>query len=157
MEDLIVMFFATFFIYFLFAGLIILWFIDGKIKKAQVIHAIFASLVALIIAILIKHFFPTPRPFIINGEDIDVFMRPDNAAFPSQHTIVAFAIAVTIFLHDRKVGWWFLISALVIGAARVIANVHYPVDIIGGAFLGTIVSVIVEKVHFMDLVRKLHT
>ncbi len=36
-EDITVEFFATFFIYFLFAGLIALWFIDGKIKKEQVI------------------------------------------------------------------------------------------------------------------------
>jgi undecaprenyl-diphosphatase len=51
-------------------------------------------------------------------------------------------------MHDRKVGWGFLVSALAIGVARIIANVHYPMDIVGGAFLGTIVAVVIEKVHF---------
>lgn len=148
MQDLIVMFLASFLIYFLFLGLIVLWFIDGKIKKEQVIHALFACLFAWIIATLIKHFFPTIRPFVINGGDIGVIIPPTDGAFPSEHTVIAFALAVSVFLHDRRVGWVFLISALTVGIARVIANVHYPIDIVGGAFLGTIIAVIVEKVHF---------
>lgn len=141
-------FFATFFIWFLFAGLLILWLIDGKIKREQVIHALTACLIAWTIAFLIKRLFPTTRPFLINGGEIDVLMRPIDGAFPSEHTTLAFALAVTIFMHDRKVGWWFSVSAGVIGIARVLANVHYLIDIVGGAFLGTIVAVIIEKVHF---------
>jgi len=155
MEDLIVMFFASFFIYLLFAGLIVLWFIDGKIKKEQVVHALFAAFVAWAISALIKILFPTLRPFMVNGGEIDVLIRPLDGAFPSGHTAESFALAVTVFMHDRRVGWGFLIAALAIGIARVVANVHYPVDILGGAFLGTIVAVVVEKIHFLDLVSRL--
>ncbi len=154
MEDLIIIYFASFFIYFLFLGLIVLWFIDGKIKKEQVIHALFACFFAWAIAALIKHFFPTVRPFITNGREIDVFIRPTDGAFPSEHTTLAFALAVTVFVHDRKIGWFFLIGALTVGIARVLANVHYPIDIVGGAFLGTLVAVIVEKLHFLDLINR---
>ncbi|HKC05174.1 MAG TPA: phosphatase PAP2 family protein [Patescibacteria group bacterium] len=154
MNDLIIMFFASFLIYFLFLGLIVLWFIDGKIEKEQVVHALFACLFAWTIAFLIKHFFPTLRPFMVNGKGIDVLLRPTDGAFPSEHTTLAFALATTIFMHDRKVGWLFLIGALVVGVARVFANVHYPVDILGGAFLGTMIAVIVEKIHFLDLFKK---
>lgn len=154
MEDLIVEFFASFFIYFLFAGLIVLWFIDGKIKKEQVVHALFAAFTAWLITALIKHFFPTLRPFMVNGKETDVLIKPLDGAFPSGHSAEAFALAVTVFMHDRKFGWWFLASALIIGVARVLANVHYPIDIVGGAFVGTIVAVVVEKQHFLDLVNK---
>jgi undecaprenyl-diphosphatase len=152
--EILVTFLATFLIYLLFLGLIILWFIDGKIKKEQVIHALFACLFAWLVAALIKHFFPTLRPFIINGKDVGVIIPPQDGAFPSEHTVVAFALAVTIFFHDRRCGWFFLVAALVIGIARIIANVHYPIDIVGGAFLGTIMAVIVEKIHFMKLFGK---
>jgi len=128
-----------------------LWFIDGKIKKAQVKHALFACVVACIVAIAIKYFFPTIRPFMMGGGNANVLIPPTDGGFPSEHTIIAFALAVTIFLHDRRVGWWFLISALFVGVARIIANVHYPIDIVGGAFLGTIIAVIVEKVHFRKI------
>lgn len=150
-------FFATFFIWFLFVGLGILWVIDGKIKKEQVIHALFACLFAWTIAFLIKHFFPTFRPFVINGGSVDVFLRPTDGAFPSEHTTLAFALAVTVFMHDRKVGWFFLASALAIGIARVLANVHYPIDIVGGALLGTLVAVVVEKIHLFRLITRRRT
>lgn len=152
-EDVIIGFLADFLIYFLFMGLLVLWVIDGKIKKEQVVHALFACFFSYIIAALIKHFFPTVRPYILNHQATDVFVTPDGGAFPSEHTIVTFALSVTIFLHDRRVGWWFLAGSLLVGIARVLANVHYPIDIVGGAFLGTIVAVIVERLHFLDLVN----
>ncbi len=152
-EDIVIQFFASFLIWLLFAGLVVLWFIDGKIKKEQVIHALFASLVAWIAAIVIKHFFPTLRPFMLNGHDVDVFVVPTNGSFPSEHMTWAFAISVTVFLHDRKVGWYFLGAALAIGLARILANVHYPIDILGGAFIGTLAAVIVEKTHLFKLFK----
>ena len=153
-EDITVEFFATFFIWFLYAGLIVLWFIDGRIKREQVIHAILAGLTAWIITLLIKHFFPTIRPFIRNGGGVDVLFKPTDGGFPSAHTALAFCLAVTVFMHDRRVGWFYLAGALVIGVARVLANVHYPVDILGGALIGTLVAVIVERLHFFDLVNR---
>jgi undecaprenyl-diphosphatase len=154
LEDITIEFFATFFIYFLFAGLVVLWFIDGKIKKEQVFHALLACLYTVIIVSLIKYFFPTLRPFMVNGREVEVLFKPLDGAFPSGHTAQAFALAVTIFMHDRKVGWFFLIGALLIGIARVLANVHYPVDILGGALIGTLVAVVVEKFHLFKLLRK---
>lgn len=155
MEDITVEFFATFFIWLLYMGLIVLWFIDGRIKKEQVIHALLASLVAWLITLLVKHFFPTIRPFVRNGGEVDVLIRPTSAAFPSTHAALAFSLAVTIFMHDKKVGWFYLIGALLIGMARVLANVHYPIDIFGGALIGTLVAVVVEKMHFAKLTKKL--
>lgn len=155
MDNFVIEFFASFFIWFLYLGLVLLWFIDGKIKKEQVIHALVASGIAWLIAFFIKQYFPTVRPFITNGREIDVLMRPTDGAFPSEHTTLAFALAVTVYMHDRKVGWVFLISALIVGAARVLANVHYPIDILGGAFLGTLVAVIIEKIHFLQLINRL--
>lgn len=157
-EDVLIGFCASILIWFLFAGLIILWFIDGKIKKEQVIHALFASFIAWVIGVTLKHFFPTTRPYMTNGFETDVLIPPINGSFPSEHMTWAFAISVTVFMHDRRVGWYFLAIAIFIGIARVLANVHYPVDIIGGAFLGTLSAVLVEKIHLFnflnDLIKK---
>jgi undecaprenyl-diphosphatase len=154
LEDITVEFFATFLIWFLYAGLLVLWFIDGRIKKEQVIHALLAGLFAWLLTLLIKHIFPTIRPFIKNGGEVDVLFKPTDSAFPSAHTAMAFSLAVTVFMHNRKVGWYYLGGALLIGIARVLANVHYPVDILGGALIGTLVAVIAEKVHVFKLLQK---
>ncbi|MFI5240865.1 MAG: phosphatase PAP2 family protein [Microgenomates group bacterium] len=153
MPNVLITFLASFLIYILFAGLFILWFIDGKIKKEQVIHALFACVGAWLIAALIKEVYPTVRPFLVNGSDILTMTIPKDGAFPSEHTTLAFALAVTVFMHDRRVGWIFLISAFLVGVARVLANVHYPIDIIGGALLGTLVAIVVEKTHLFQLLR----
>ncbi len=145
------MFLASVLIWILFAGLIVLWFIDGKIKKEQVIHALLASTSAWLIAFFIKVFFPTIRPFLTDGQPVLTLTVPHDAAFPSQHTALAFAVAVTIFMHDRKVGSLFLIGAFAVGISRVMANVHYPIDIMGGALIGTITAVIFERVHLRKL------
>jgi undecaprenyl-diphosphatase len=154
LEDITVEFFATFLIWFLYAGLLVLWFIDGRIKKEQVVHALLASLAAWLIALLIKHFFPTIRPFVRNGGGVDVLFKPTDGAFPSAHTALAFSLAVTVFMHDRKVGWFYLGGALLIGIARVLANVHYPIDILGGALIGTLVAVVAEKVHVFKFLQR---
>lgn len=157
MNKLIVEFLASFLIYFLFAGLMVLWFVDGKIKKEQVLHALFAAFVAWAITAIIKIIFPTLRPFQIDGLPPLTLTVPSDASFPSAHTAQAFSVAITVWLHDKKIGWMFLVTALVVGMARVLANVHYPIDIVGGAFLGTIVAVIMDKIHFIDLVNFLST
>lgn len=148
MSNLLVTFFASFLIYILFFGLFILWIIDGRIKKEQVIHALFAIIITWIISELIKSFFPTIRPFLLNGQNPLTITAPSDGAFPSSHTAQSFALAVTIFMHDKKYGSLYLICAILIGVTRVMANVHYPIDIFGGAFLGTLIAVIVEKFHF---------
>lgn len=151
---MLVTFFASVLIWILFAGLFVLWFIDGKIKKEQVLHALYASVSAWLIAFLVKVLFPTIRPFVQNGQEVMTITVPGDAAFPSQHTTLAFALAVTIFMHDKKYGWLYLLSALLIGVARVVANVHYPADIFGGALLGTLTAVVIEKRHMFNFFSK---
>ncbi len=155
MSKFVIEFFASFFIFTLFIGLIILWVIDGKIKKEQVVHALFSCAIAWFAAFIIKDLYPTLRPFVLDGRGVMTLTVPTDGAFPSQHTALAFAISVTIFMHDKKVGWFFLISALTIGVARVLANVHYPIDIVGGALIGTLVAVIIERIHLFDLLTGL--
>lgn len=58
-----VTFLASILIWLMFFGLIVLWIIDGKIKKETVIHAIFSMGIAWVVTELIKYFFPTLRPF----------------------------------------------------------------------------------------------
>ena len=150
MNNLVVEFLASFLIYFLFFGLAILWVVDGKIKKEQVLHALLATVIAWGITAIIKLMFPTLRPFKTDGLPPLTFTIPGDSSFPSGHSAEAFALAVTVWLHDRKVGWVFLGVALVVALARVWANVHYPIDIAVGALIGTTVALIVERTHLSN-------
>jgi len=153
-EKVIIEFFASYFLWLMFLGVFILWVYDGKIKKEQAVHALFAGTVAWIIAWIIKLVFPTIRPFQINGKDALVIIPLINGGFPSGHTATAFAIAVTIWKHDKKMGIIYILSAVLVGISRVLANVHYPVDIVAGGLLGILTSTLVQKIHFTNLFKK---
>ena len=148
MSEIVVTFLASFLIWFMFGGLFVLWITDGKIKREQVIHALVSFILAWVATEVIKGVFPTLRPFEVNGLPALTLTAKADGAFPSGHTASSFALAVTIFLHDRKVGTGFLAAAGLVGIARVLGNVHYPVDIVGGAVLGILIALTIEKVHF---------
>lgn len=145
--NFIITFLASFLIWFMFAGLLVLWVIDGKIKKEQVVHALIAAVSAWVIAQIIKEIFPTARPFELNNLTPLVLMPTNDSAFPSGHSALAFGMAVSLWLHDKKVGSLYVLSAFLIGLSRILANVHYPADILGGALLGSVVAIAIERVH----------
>lgn len=149
-----VTFLASILIWFMVFGLIVLWVVDGKIKRETVIHAVFSCFLAWAVSELIKYIFPTPRPFQATGGLPLTLTVPGDGAFPSTHTAVSFALAVTIVKHDKKVGILYLIMAGLVGVARIIAQVHYPIDIIGGAILGTIISRLTSGKHFVRLLNR---
>lgn len=105
--------------------------------REALIHALLSSLLAWVIAGFIKEIFPTPRPFPYDG----------TGSFPSGHAAAAFAFGVSAFMHDGPVGTLMLIGSFLIGLARVMGNVHYPVDIIGGAVLGALVAYLIFRSH----------
>ena len=136
----------------MFGGLLILWVIDGRIKKEQVLHALLAAGIAWGVAQIIKDLFPTVRPFELNGLIPLTLFPSSDGAFPSGHSAAAFALAATIWLTDKKVGSAFVVLALIVGVARVWGNVHYPVDILGGAILGVATAFLIEKAHLRKLI-----
>lgn len=155
MDEILITFVASFLIWFMFAGLVFLWVIDGRVTKEVVLHALLACITAWVIAEMIKTLFPTTRPFIMDGKLPLTLTIPFDAAFPSSHETISFALAATVWYHNKKIGAAFVITAILIGVGRVVANVHYPIDILGGAILGLIVATTVEKLHVFSLVKKL--
>ncbi len=150
---MVITFLASVLIWLMFFGLVVLWVIDGKIKKETVVHSIFACLVAYSITELIKTFIPMARPFQESGILPLTLTIPDDGTFPSSHSAVAFALAVTIIKHDKKVGILYLVMAGLVGIARIMAYVHYPLDIMSGALIGTIVSILTSSKHFVRLLK----
>ena len=76
-----------------------------------------------------------PRPF--TALEFSPLIEPvASFSFPSGHAAVFFAIGMLMLLFRRRWGAWFLVLAAVMGAARVFAGVHWPLDILGGAIIG---------------------
>ncbi|OGM08732.1 hypothetical protein A2Z67_00530 [Candidatus Woesebacteria bacterium RBG_13_36_22] len=154
MLNSIILFFASFWIWVMYIFLILIWFRGKKERKGQIIHAVIISFIAWGVAEMVKDILPTSlRPFQINGYPPLTLTIPFDSAFPSAHSTAAFGLAVAIFLHDKKIGFLYLLGALLVSLGRIFSNVHYPIDILGGAVLGAFMALITENIHFEKLLR----
>ena len=107
----------------------------------QLVLAIFLTLG--LVDLVLKPTVGRSRPFDAIEEVRVVGARPPTRSFPSGHAASAFAGAfVTTMMVRRGRGvLWAL--AVLIASSRIYIGVHYPIDVIAGAFVGLAVAVLV--------------
>ena len=153
--ELLIAFIASVLLWLMFGGLIILWIIDGRIKKVQALHAFISSMVAWTVSQMIKQIYPVPRPYHLSGRQLlTLTVDHYDGSFPSAHTAIAFAIAFAVFLHTRKLGYLFMISALLVALGRVLSNVHYLTDVLAGAVIGITAAYFLNRLQLYRLIGK---
>lgn len=108
-------------------------------------HMVAVAAGGWIVSQIIKRLVASPRPFLALSDVNQLLIHGNHDSFPSGHATFFFALGFALSFHSKKLGAPFLIGALFIGIARVIAGVHWPGDIVGGYVLGL---VIVLGVHY---------
>jgi|SRR3989344_1016641 len=101
---------------------------------------------------LTHSFYNRPRPFLVY--DIEHLFIENSSSFPSGHSLFFFALAGAIYHFNKKWGSFFLFLAFLIGIARIMAGVHYPSDVLVGAFIGFLVSYSIVRCIEKYYVRK---
>jgi len=96
-----------------------------------------AMVTAMALTDVLKAAFNLPRPFQVPS--LGIVARgeiPTNPGFPSGHTTNAFTVATMIW--SRYAAWRipFVLLAIATGVSMIILGLHFPSDVIGGAFLG---------------------
>jgi undecaprenyl-diphosphatase len=132
----LIIFGAKYFPFVLGGALLILWF---KGRHVLVFKACVALAIGIALAEVIKSFFYTPRPFVAESVNALFPMNADGS-FPSTHTTGLAAMATALLRKARVLGTILFAGALGVGVCRVLAYVHYPRDVLGGAFLGVAVG-----------------
>ncbi|ETB63563.1 TPA: phosphatase PAP2 family protein [Candidatus Nomurabacteria bacterium] len=94
---------------------------------------------------VLKSIFDTPRPFMVFEEVKPIFLHGGLDSFPSGHSTFMAALSLSVFYFNKKIGITFFIATLIIGISRIISGVHFPIDIIGGFFIGIIFTFIFEE------------
>jgi undecaprenyl-diphosphatase len=103
-----------------------------------VVAAGFSGLFALGVAQAMADLWDRVRPYDAHPGGAHLFVAPSSdPSFPSDHATAAFAIAVSIWLRNRRAGALALAMATAVMLSRVVVGVHYPSDVIGGAAVGT--------------------
>ena len=121
-------------------------------KKKEILRAFLTGTVAYLLGYGLKILIEAPRPIIALAykQDLSLQVIPlfneHGYAFPSGHVTFFFALTTSIFFFHKKAGYWFMACAIIIGIARVIAGVHFPIDILGGCVLGFLVAYFLKNV-----------
>jgi undecaprenyl-diphosphatase len=136
--DKLVIFFADIFPYIVILLAVIYLFFYKKDWKDFFIIFI-SSGFAWFVSYILKYLFHTSRPFDVFPQITSLFGET-GYAFPSGHATFFMALAVALFFSHKKVGYVFMFFALIIGIARIISGVHFPIDILGGFILGSLVA-----------------
>jgi undecaprenyl-diphosphatase len=148
--NLFINFLATYLIFF-FPCVGIYFFLKNK-NRGLILKMLVAFLLERILEFVIKTAYYTPRPYVTNHLPTYVTILPTDSSFPSGHTMLAFALSTIIFLHfkNKKLGVIAFLVAILVGLGRILANVHYPIDVISGLILGVTIGVICDKIKLYD-------
>ncbi|HEX9239871.1 MAG TPA: phosphatase PAP2 family protein [Candidatus Bathyarchaeia archaeon] len=109
---------------------------DSNEWNSSLILAV-AMVTAMSLTDVLKASFNLPRPFQMPS--LGIVARgeiPTNPGFPSGHTTNAFTVATVIW--SRYTAWRvpFVLLAIATGVSMITLGLHFPSDVIGGAFLG---------------------
>ena len=71
--------------------------------------------------------------------DVNTFWKKllKDCSFPSGHTTAGFSLAVILASHFPAYSFVMYSLAATIGVSRIYTGMHYPSDVLSGAFLGT--------------------
>lgn len=125
-------------------GIIFLFAHTTRFVGVMLIIAFITSLVAS--EYILKSIIEVPRPYLINTSIFQFLINngihpPTSSSFPSVHTATSFSSA-TIIAHYLKNGKWAYLPAVIISFSRIFLCLHYVSDIIGGAFIGVVMALL---------------
>jgi undecaprenyl-diphosphatase len=95
---------------------------------------------------VLKRSFRRRRPYVVESSIHFIAKPMKDASFPSGHTTAVFATFVSIALVVHWLAVPILLLACIVGWSRIYLGVHYPADVVVGAFIGGITAIIVHVV-----------
>ncbi|WP_322799239.1 phosphatase PAP2 family protein [Thermoflexus sp.] len=121
-----------------------MWLTGDPKRQAAVLRAILAVPLSGLILEAVNALYFRPRPFTDYEVNL-LFYHPSDSSFPSNAATVAWAIAVSLWTGDSRMGRIGMCLAAGISWARVYGGVHYPLDVVAGMLLGAAISLGLER------------
>ncbi len=107
---------------------------------AAVIWFAAGTLATIICGLLLKQVFTEARPCLqMHVPTVVACPGPSDYSFPSDHTLIAVALAAGLWIIDRRLGVVAIALALLEGFSRVYLGQHYPHDVFAAIVLGVAV------------------
>ena len=130
----------------LFAGLLLLaWWVArgrGTGAMAAALWAPLGMLLAIAVNQPLGNAVHESRPYALLPHALVLVPRSHDFSFPSDHAVMAGAVASGVWLVSRRLGLIALAAALLMAFARVYVGAHFPLDVVAGLLVGAAVTLL---------------
>jgi len=128
----------------LFAVLLLGGLLLARSRSAKTLAAAGWGCIAVLVAVALNQpigrAFHEARPYDTHPQLLVLSGRTTDFSFPSDHTVMAGAVAGALLLVSRRLGLAAVAAALLMAFARVYIAAHYPWDVVAGLMLGGAVA-----------------
>ena len=131
----------------LFAVILLLsWWLARREPNPEAMAAALWTPAGMLLAVglnqpLVRHFHE-PRPYTVFPHALVLVTRSQDYSFPSDHAVMAGAVAAGVLLAHRRLGVVAAVAALLMACARVYVGAHFPLDVVVGLAFGAAVCVV---------------
>lgn len=151
--DTIIIFGAKYLIFITVALAAAIFFtLSRENQKKLILLASISLPLTYLLALLARYLYENPRPFVVEHFTPLITHAADNG-FPSDHALLLAAIASVFHPFTRRGSYALWILTLAVGASRVYAGVHHPIDIIGSIGIALAVTSLVHRALTKRIVR----
>lgn len=112
-----------------------------KQKTEVLVMGVITGIVAIILAKLGSALFTDPRPFV-SDHITPLFPYTADNGFPSDHTLLGMMVTMALLSVSRRWALNVFVLTIIVGASRVLAGVHHPIDIVGSILFGALGGVV---------------
>ncbi|WP_260430595.1 phosphatase PAP2 family protein [Nocardioides sp. LS1] len=125
------------------AALLLSWWLARR-ESPRVMAAALWAPVGTLVAVglnqpLVGHFHEA-RPYTLFPHALLLVSRSQDFAFPSDHAVMAGAVAAGVLLAHRRLGTLTAVAAVLMAFTRVYVGVHLPLDVVVGLLFGAAVT-----------------
>lgn len=135
--DALMVFCAQYVPFILIAFVVYLWLLGKRAGRSAAFRATLGGGGALILARIVGAFHYQALPSVLSlGRPL--ILHAANNSFPSDHVSFSFGIAMSLLFSGSTILWpQAVLLALLVAFARVFVGVHFPLDVLAGALVGT--------------------
>ncbi len=117
-------------------------------KRDYLTYAVIVLIVSYAFGFVAGQLYNNPLPFVVENV-APLIAHAANNGFPSDHVLLASALAGIITTFNLPLGIFLWLIALLIGIGRVLALVHYPIDIIASLLIAALSALLVWRLRHL--------